>query len=142
MSTIDDLGVDAETPTAAQLPGAPFPEDGPIPTANVELEAPKGDPDAFGSSDTAAPDGVEDAEIEPSDYSDEIPVTYAEAAKALGSNDAGNEFDNLSVAPGVEFANKTSAEELSTKSEDKKPEPKKAARPPRRVAKGDDDLDD
>lgn len=129
MSMIDDIEV--ENTTAAELEDAPFPESTRIPTAHVSLEDPDGKPNAFGTDATAAPDDVDDATIEAPSGGD-IPVSYEEAAKALGSNDAGNEFGNSSMSGNQKPAKSTNAETL-TKPEaegdgDGEPEPKKAVR--------------
>lgn len=111
MSTIDELEKKDER-TAAQLDDAPFPEAGPIPTATVDLEEAAGEPDAFGDAESAAPLGVEDATLEAPSDKVKIPVTYVEAAEAVGQGDAGNELDSPAI---VEWhkANDTSAEALS-----------------------------
>ena len=98
--------------TAAELDDAPFPEASRIPSATVTLEEADAKPDAFGDDSSAAPTGVEDAVIEESDGGD-VPVTYEEAAQALGSNDAGNEFGNSSVSPEQPVAGSTNAETLN-----------------------------
>lgn len=125
MSTFDTELQD--NAVAAQLPDAPFPEAGPTPTAHVELAEPSGDPDAFGDASTAAPYGVEDAVIESPDLNeisnDDLPKDYEGAAKELGLNDAGNEFNNDAVTEWHK-ANNTNAETLDVKPN----EPKKTAK--------------
>lgn len=114
MSMIDDN--ELRDTTAAELDDAPFPEASRIPSATVTLEEADAKPDAFGDDSSAAPTGVEDAVIEESDGGD-VPVTYEEAAQALGSNDAGNEFGNSSVSPEQPVAGSTNAETLNPASE-------------------------
>ncbi|QEM41559.1 hypothetical protein SEA_FORZA_92 [Gordonia phage Forza] len=124
MSTIDEPDL-KDNALAAQLDSAPFPEAGPTPTAHVELAEPTGEPDAFGDSSTAAPIGVVDAVIESPDLTqisnDDLPKTYEAAAKELGLNDAGNEFNNDAVTEWHK-ANNTNAETLDVAPN----EPKKA----------------
>ena len=99
------------TENPAYLDDAPFPEKTAVPTANVVLEEADNQFSAFGSVHTAAPVGVEDSTIDdPSGHP--VPVTYREAAEAVGNGDAGNEFDNSAIAE-WHAANSTSAESLT-----------------------------
>lgn len=114
--TLDVTPEAQESLTAAQLDDAPFYEEGPIPTADVSLEEGDSKPDAFGDDSTAAPEGVEDGVLESPVLreldGEDIPKTYRDAAEAIGEGDAGNEFDNTSVAE-WHLANSTSAGSLS-----------------------------
>lgn len=111
---------------ASQLPGAPFPEDSAIPSEEEGQLEVDGKPNAFGSADTAAPLGVEDAVIEGPKTEAEIAVDYVGAAKQLGLNDASNEFDNSSLT--VEPAQSTNAETIEAAKQQEDPAPRRRGR--------------